>query len=90
MPAILYAWKRSTVDGGLATSVLLQGGHEAVVWVKCKIFAEVTNHGRAWVDMQTSPKFYFRTDAMPWGRVFCFPRYANPAEATPIPLPAFR
>jgi len=78
----------SDVDGGISTSVLLQGGHEAVVWVKCTSFAEVTNHGRAWVDMQTSPQFYFKVDDLRWGRVLCFPWHPWHHEATPITLPA--
>ena len=78
----------STTDGGVATSVYLEGGHEAVVWIKTTCFAEITNHGRAWVDMQTSPQFYSRVDEVRWGPIVCFPWYANAAKAIPITLPA--
>ncbi len=79
----------SEIDGGASTSVFLQGGHEAVVWIKCTAFAEVVNHGRAWVDMQTSPKFYAKVDQVRWGRILCFPwAHSSPLTATPISLPA--
>ena len=77
----------SGTEGGLGTSVYLEGGHEAVVWIKTTCLAEVTNHGRAWVDMQTSPQFYSRVDEVRWGRIICFPWYASMAQATPITLP---
>ncbi|SIO16415.1 hypothetical protein SAMN05444722_0667 [Rhodovulum sp. ES.010] len=64
-----------------------ESGHEAGGWVKCTIFADVTNHGRALVDMHTRPQFYLRTDAVPWGPVFCFPRHATSQQATPLSLP---
>jgi hypothetical protein len=53
--------------GGAALKVFLQGGHEAVVWVECECSAQVTNHGRAWVDLETSPNFYFWVPEVRWG-----------------------
>ena len=54
----------SEVDGGASMQVHLQGGHEAVVWVECESYAKIANHGRAWVDMQTSPFFHFKVPAV--------------------------
>jgi hypothetical protein len=64
----------SDVDGGADMSVLLEGGHEAIVWVEAESFARISNHGRAWVDMQTSPFFYFRVDGV----------YRGPLKVAPI------
>jgi len=57
----------SQVDGGAAVSACLQGGHEAVVWVECESYAQIANHGRAWVDMQASPSFCFKVPEVSWG-----------------------
>ena len=63
----------SDVDGGTATTVYLQGGYTAVVWVECECFAQISNHGRAWVDMQSSPSFYFKAGQIRWGWRICYP-----------------
>ena len=57
----------SEVDGGAALSVYLQGGHEAVVWVECDCYAQIANHGRARVDMQTGSYFYYKVPEVRWG-----------------------
>lgn len=61
----------SQVDGGAAMTVYLQGGYTAVVWVECESYAQIANHGRAWVDMQTSPFFYFKVPVVWWGWRSC-------------------
>lgn len=63
----------SVVDGGACLEAYLQGGHEAVVWVECESYAEIANHGRAWVDMQTSPFFHFTVPEVWWGVRYCWP-----------------
>jgi hypothetical protein len=63
----------SEVDGGASMQVHLQGGHEAVVWVECESYAQIANHGRAWVDMQTSPFFHFKVPEVYWGRLALTP-----------------
>ena len=63
----------SVVDGGACLEAYLQGGHEAVIWVECESYAEIANHGRAWVDMQTSPFFHFSVPEVWWGVRFCWP-----------------
>jgi hypothetical protein len=63
----------SEVDGGASLVATLQGGHEAVAWVECESYAQISNHGRAWVDMQTSPFFYFWVPEVRWGWRSCFP-----------------
>jgi hypothetical protein len=67
----------SAVDGGAATTAFLQGGHEAVVWVRAICEAEITNRGAAWVDMQSSPTFYFKADRVNWGWKICIPLSAS-------------
>ena len=62
----------SAIDGGARTSVILKNGDQAVVWVKCRCLAKVKNNGRAWVDMQTSPQFYFKVDHVRWGPAICW------------------
>jgi hypothetical protein len=57
----------SEVDGGATMQAHLQGGHEAVIWVECESYAQIVKHGRAWVDMQTSPSFYFMVPEVWWG-----------------------
>lgn len=57
----------SEVNPGLGTRVVLQAGDQAVIWVKCECNVEIGNHGRAWIDMQTSPYFYFMTPEVKWG-----------------------
>jgi hypothetical protein len=61
----------SSTDGGASTFAVLEGGHEAVIFVSCDIYAKIANHGRAWVDMQTSPHFYFKVPELYWGPVVC-------------------
>lgn len=57
----------SEVDGGLATRVELTGGDQAVIWVKCECSVQIQNHGKAIIDMQTSPYFYFKVPRVRWG-----------------------
>ncbi len=57
----------SEVNPSLATRVELVAGDQAVIWVKCECFVEIENHGRAWIDMQTSPYFYFKVPEVKWG-----------------------
>jgi hypothetical protein len=63
----------SIMDGGAGVSVYLEGGHEAIVEVECECYVEISNHGRAWVDMQTSPHFYYKVNQLRWGPVWCWP-----------------
>jgi hypothetical protein len=63
----------STLHGGAQMSAYLEGNHEAVVFVECESRVEIANHGRVWVDMQTSPHFYFKVPEVRWGRVVCLP-----------------
>lgn len=65
----------SEVDGGVSMSVYLQAGHEAVVWVECESYATIANHGRAWVDMQTSPFFHFKVPELYWGPLTLIPMW---------------
>lgn len=65
----------STVDDGLRMVVSLSAGDQAVVWVKCELYAEISNQGRAWVDMQTSPAFYCKTPAVYRSLLTCWPAY---------------
>lgn len=51
--------------------IYLEGGHEAVIKVECEVTAKMTDFGRAWVDMQTSPDFYFKVPSVSWGRQYC-------------------
>ena len=74
----------SAIDGGASTSVVLQGGHEVVVWVKCVCFVQVVNYGRAWVDMQTSPQFYFKVPVVRWGKVICWPWWTSLGRLTAL------
>jgi hypothetical protein len=57
----------STVQDGAGVSTYLQGGDQAVVEVDCEIYGQLTNFGRIWVDMQTSPGFYFKVPELYWG-----------------------
>jgi hypothetical protein len=63
----------STVDDGASLGVWLAGAHEAIVWVECELYARISNHGRAVVDMQTSPFFKFEVSKVLWGWHSCFP-----------------
>lgn len=63
----------SEADGGASTHAFLEGGHEVVVWVECESYAQIANHGRAWVDMQTSPYFYFTAKELYWGPLTLIP-----------------
>lgn len=65
----------SEVDGGASMQAYLQGGHEAVVWVECESYAKIANHGRAWVDMQTSPFFHFMVPAVYRGPLTLIPMW---------------
>jgi hypothetical protein len=66
--AIDYVSER---DGGAKMSVYLQGGHEAVIFVECEVFTQVTSYGRALVDMQGSSGFYFWVHEVRVGRRHC-------------------
>lgn len=61
----------SEVDGGAFMTVNFQEGHEAVIKVECEIYAEIVNHGRAWIDLQTSPQFYFKVPEVYCGPSIC-------------------
>ena len=77
----------SAVDGGTETTVLLQGGHEAIIRVECEIYTQISNHGRAWVDMQTSPHFYFEIPEVRWGTISCLPIPIPVPGPFPVPVP---
>lgn len=50
-------------DGGASMTVELSGSHEAVIFVECNVYAQINNHGRAIIDMQSGSGFYF---LVPW------------------------
>jgi hypothetical protein len=50
----------SEVSGGPTLFAYLQSGFDATIRVECDILTKITNHGRAWVNMQASPQFYFK------------------------------
>jgi hypothetical protein len=58
-------------DSGNRLDVYLEGGHEATIIVECEAEAKMTDAGRAWVDMQTSPGFYFKAPWAMHGRTIC-------------------
>lgn len=55
------------VHGGVQLNVELEAATDATVLVKCIAKVEAVNHGRAWVDMLTSPYFYFKVPEVHWG-----------------------
>jgi hypothetical protein len=57
----------SQVDGGASLNVELFGDCDAIVYVECESYARISNHGRAYVDMKTSPSFYFSVPEVWWG-----------------------
>lgn len=57
--------------GKLNNWAYLEGGHEAVITVECEATVTMADYGRAWVDMQTSPNFYFKAPSVSWGSRFC-------------------
>ncbi len=61
----------STSDNGADVSVYLEGGHEAVIFVECELFAQMSNHGRAIIDMQSGSGFYFRVQPVLIGKRHC-------------------
>jgi len=67
-----FAYDSST-DRGAETGAYLEGGHEAVVWVKADCYAEIEHRGAGWVDMKSSPQFYFKVPEVWWGPKLCFP-----------------
>lgn len=70
----------TAVHGGAHLDVLLDADTDATVVVKCIAKVEVVNHGRAWVDMATSPHFYFKVPEVHWG---ISPWQLAQAEAVP-------
>ena len=60
----------SEVDGGASLNVKLEPGTDATVVVKCIAKVAAVNYGRAWVDMSTSPQFYFKVPEVHWGLSF--------------------
>jgi len=60
----------SEVDGGASLNVKLLPGTDATVVVKCIAKVAAVNYGRAWVDMSTSPQFYFKVPEVHWGLSF--------------------
>lgn len=67
----------SEVNGGANMGVFLKENHEAVIWIECDIYVEIANHGRAWIDMKSSPFFYFKVPAVYWGRSRFFIPWQN-------------
>ncbi len=63
----------SITDGGSSTKAYLMGGYDAVIFVDVTASADVLKHGRAIVDMKTSPSFGCRVDAVFYGRRKCYP-----------------
>ena len=61
----------SETDGGASMMVYLQGGHEAVIFVECEVYTQMSNHGRAIVDMQSGSGFYFWVSEVLVGRRHC-------------------
>jgi len=61
----------SALQGGTGINAVLISGEEVTVRVTCTSVARVHNLGRAWVDMQTSPQFYFRIPYVRWGIRIC-------------------
>jgi hypothetical protein len=49
------------------------GGYDAVVFVEVMAIASVLKHGRAIVDMKTSPSFSCTVDSVMYGRRKCLP-----------------
>lgn len=82
----------STMDNGTDISVYLHGGHEAVIFVECDVYAQIGNHGRAIVDMQSGNNFYFQVLPVAIGRRHChWPWPLDviiPQPALPFPLPS--
>lgn len=58
-------------NGVPAFGVNLSGGNPVTVRIICRIQASVQGYGRAIVDMNTSPNFYFRTPEVRWGPTIC-------------------
>ncbi|NUO79363.1 hypothetical protein HUU05_04750 [candidate division KSB1 bacterium] len=61
----------STSDNGGDVSVYLEGGHETVIFVECELFTQISNHGRAIIDMQSGSGFYFRVQPVAIGKRHC-------------------
>ena len=61
----------SLTDGGVSTKAYLQGGDDAVVFVEIIGYASVLKHGRAIVDMKTSPNFGCIVDNVLYARRIC-------------------
>ena len=61
----------SSVQGGTGINAVLISGEDVTVRVTNTSRARVDNLGRAWVDMQTSPLFYFRVPYVRWGTRIC-------------------
>ncbi|NES24991.1 MAG: hypothetical protein F6K41_40300 [Symploca sp. SIO3E6] len=61
----------SALQGGTGINAVLISGEEVTVRITCTSVARVLNLGRAWVDMQTSPEFYFRVPYVRWGIRTC-------------------
>lgn len=66
--AVDYASDR---DGGARMIVNLQGGHEAVIFVECEVYTQISNHGRAIIDMQSGSGFYFLVPLVAIGKRHC-------------------
>jgi hypothetical protein len=77
----------SDIDGGAGMTVQLQGGHEAVVFVECEVYVQITNFGRAIIDMQRGRGFYFRVPSVAWGRhIPCYTCRLQPIQCVSGPL----
>lgn len=74
--AVDYASER---DGGSSMIVRLQGGDQAVIFVECEVYTQISSHGRAIVDMQSGSGFYFKVPQVCVGK--CHPHWRDLVEA---------
>lgn len=93
--AVDYA---SPDDGGSELRVSLTGGDQAIIFVECEISGEITNAGRAIIDMKEGRGFYFKVPTVTIGKQWCIfppiewpPVYEHPRfpPYPPMPWPPF-
>lgn len=70
----------SDVHGGGSLNVYLEAGLDATVDVRCIAEVDVTSPGLAWVDMATSPQFYFKVPEVHWGLHYGVVRFERSQE----------
>ena len=51
--------------------VHLQGGDQAAIFVECEVCTQISDHGRAIVDMQSGSGFYFSVPLVVIGKRHC-------------------